>query len=51
MVGAWDLMRSAFNQRLNHDLIPVLKDKVTITTSASHDIAGMLGAAMLAINT
>jgi glucokinase len=51
MVGAWDLMRSAFNQRLNHDLIPVLKDKATITTSASHDIAGMLGAAMLAINT
>jgi glucokinase len=51
MVGAWDLMQGAFNQRLNHDLIPVLKDKVTITTSASHDIAGMLGAAMLAINT
>jgi glucokinase len=51
MVGAWDLMQGAFNQRLNHDLIPVLKDKATITTSASHDIAGMLGAAMLAINT
>jgi len=48
MVGAWGFMESAFKNRLNHDLIPVLKDKVTISTSTSHDIAGMLGAALLA---
>jgi glucokinase len=48
MVGAWDLMQSAFHQRLNQDLIPVLRGKVTVTTSTVRDIAGMLGVAMLA---
>jgi glucokinase len=48
MVGGWDLMQSAFHQRLNQDLIPVLRGKVTVTTSTVRDIAGMLGVAMLA---
>jgi len=48
MVGAWHLMQEAFNQRLNADLIPVLRDKIKVQISSAHDIAGMLGAAMLA---
>lgn len=48
MVGAWGLMQNVFNQRLNQDLIPVLRGKVAVTTSSAHDIAGMLGVAMLA---
>jgi glucokinase len=48
MVGAWSLMQSAFNQHLSQDLIPVLRGKILVSTSKAHDIAGMLGAAMLA---
>jgi glucokinase len=48
MAGAWHLMQNTFNQRLNHDLIPVLRGKVKVKLSTAHDIAGMLGAAMLA---
>jgi glucokinase len=48
MTGAWNLMQSAFHQRLNQDLIPVLREKLVVSTSAAHDIAGMLGVALLA---
>lgn len=48
MAGAWNLMENAFYQRLNHDLIPVLRSKVKVEISKAQDIAGMLGAAMLA---
>jgi len=45
---AWDLMQSAFDARLQADLIPVLRDKIKINISKSDDQAGMLGAALLA---
>lgn len=48
MVGAWDLMQKVFNQRLSQDLIPVLRQKIKVEVSTAQDIAGMLGAAMLA---
>jgi glucokinase len=48
MAGAWDLMQAAFYHRLNQDLIPVLRNKVEIKVSTTGDIAGMLGASMLA---
>ncbi|MFA6040842.1 MAG: ROK family protein [Methylophilus sp.] len=50
MVAAWGLMQNAFTQRLNQDLIPVLRGKITITSSIAQDVAGMLGAAMLAVD-
>lgn len=50
MAGAWHLMGATFQQRLNHDLIPVLRKKVKVEVSTAQDIAGMLGAAMLAAN-
>lgn len=49
MSGAWSLMSEAFNARLQHDLIPVLRDKINVTSSSAGDIAGMLGAAYLAL--
>lgn len=48
MAGAWNLMKNAFHQRLNHDLIPVLRGKIKVEISTAQDIAGMLGAAILA---
>jgi glucokinase len=48
MAGAWGLMGKVFNQRLGHDLIPVLRGKVKVEVSTAQDIAGMLGAGMLA---
>ncbi len=48
MAGAWTLMQKPFTQRLEADLIPVLRGKISVKTSAAHDQAGMLGAAMLA---
>ncbi|HEY8117776.1 MAG TPA: ROK family protein [Methylophilaceae bacterium] len=45
---AWHLMQKAFDQRLQADLIPVLRDKVTVTISSSGDQAGIIGAALLA---
>lgn len=50
MAGAWDLMQKTFNQRLNQDLMPVLRQKIKVEVSTAEDIAGMLGAAMLAAN-
>lgn len=48
MAGAWHLMEKAFHQRLNHDLIPILQQKIKVEVSTAQDMAGMLGAAMLA---
>ena len=49
LTGAWALMQAAFNQRLEADLIPVLRGKITVNISTANDTAGMLGAAMLVI--
>lgn len=45
---AWPLMREAFQQRLETDLIPVLRGRVSISISTLDDQAGIIGAAMLA---
>jgi glucokinase len=47
MSGAWPLMEKAFTQRLEADLIPVLRGKIQVKISTANDTAGMLGAAML----
>lgn len=47
MSQAWPLMQDAFNQRLQADLIPVLRDKIAIKISNSGDQAGIIGAALL----
>lgn len=47
MAGAWPLMQEPFTHRLEADLIPVLRGKMSVKTSTAHDQAGMLGAAML----
>jgi glucokinase len=44
---AWDLMQASFHQRLQHDLIPVMRQSITIQISNAGDQAGMLGAALL----
>ncbi|MDR2221091.1 MAG: ROK family protein [Methylobacillus sp.] len=48
MSPAWPLMRAAFEQRLDADLIPALRDRVRISLSALNDQAGIIGAALLA---
>src|SRR3989344_2223841 len=48
MSKAWPLMQQAFNQRLQADLIPVLRDKITVKISSNDDHAGIIGAALLA---
>ncbi len=48
MSASWPLMQGAFQQQLMQDLIPVLRNKLTITISSMGDQAGMIGAAMLA---
>lgn len=48
VVAAWSLMSAAFHQRLEHDLIPVLRGKIKVHITRSGDVAGMLGAALLA---
>ncbi len=47
MSQAWPLMAVTFHQRLNQDLIPVLRDKVVVSISSSGDHAGVIGAAWL----
>lgn len=47
MSQAWPLMQQAFNQRLQADLIPVLRGKIIIKISSSSDQAGIIGAALL----
>ena len=49
MSHAWHLMQKSFNDQLQHDLIPVLRDKISVKISSTNDTAGMLGAAMLAV--
>ena len=49
LTGAWALMQAAFNQRLEADLIPVLRGKITVKISTANDTAGVLGAALLAL--
>ena len=49
MSAGWSLMEAAFFQQLNTDLIPVLRGKVQVRLTAMGDQAGMLGAAMLAL--
>jgi len=49
VVAAWSLMSAAFQQRLEHDLIPVLRGKIQVHITRSGDVAGMLGAALLAV--
>lgn len=48
VVAAWPLISATFEQRLAHDLIPVLRGKIKVHTTRSGDVAGMLGAALLA---
>ena len=48
VAAAWSLMSAAFHQRLEHDLIPVLRGKIKVHITSSGDVAGMLGAALLA---
>ena len=51
VAGAWPLMKLAFMQRFEADLIPILRSTIKIKLSNANDKAGMLGAAMLsAIN-
>lgn len=45
---AWPLMQVAFDARLQADLIPVLRNKITIKISDAGDQAGIIGAALLA---
>ncbi|MEQ1601997.1 MAG: ROK family protein [Methylophilaceae bacterium] len=48
MSQAWPLMQAAFEERLEADLIPVLRHKVSIKISDAGDQAGIIGAALLA---
>ena len=47
VAGAWPLMKMAFMQRFEADLIPVLRSTIKVKLSNANDKAGMLGAAML----
>ena len=48
MSAGWRQMAQAFNQQLEHDLIPALRGKVKVSVSSMGDQAGIIGAAMLA---
>jgi glucokinase len=48
MRHAWHLLYPSFQSTLEADLIPALRQKVTVTPSKTEDIAGMLGASLLA---
>lgn len=47
MSKAWPLMQQAFRQRLDQDLIPVLRGRIDVRISDSGDHAGVIGAAHL----
>lgn len=47
MSKAWPLMQQAFRQRLDQDLIPVLRGRIDVRISDSGDHAGVIGAAAL----
>lgn len=49
MAQAWDLMKPAFDSKLDAELIPVLRGRVNVEISQCGDQAGMLGAALLAL--
>ena len=49
MSAAWPLMAQSFNQTLEQDLIPVLRNQVRVHISTMGDQAGVIGAAMLAL--
>jgi glucokinase len=46
---SWNLMKEAFDARLEADLIPALRGRVDVRISQSGDQAGVVGAAMLAL--
>lgn len=48
--ASWQLMEQAYQERLEADLIPVLRGKIKTVVSQAQDSAGMLGAARLAGN-
>ena len=45
--SSWDLMAAAFHARLEADLIPALRNRISIQLSHAGDQAGIIGAAML----
>lgn len=47
MSRSWFLMQESFQHRLAQDITPVLRDRVVIRLSESHDHAGVVGAAAL----
>lgn len=47
--GAWVLMKTAFMQRFEADLIPILRNTIKVKLSNANDKAGMLGAALLSL--
>jgi glucokinase len=49
MSHAWPLMQAVFMQRLERDLIPVLRGKINVSVSSSGDHAGIIGAALLSV--
>lgn len=51
MRAAWPYMQQAFSHRLEQDLIPALRGKVHVRISDMDDEAGIIGAAMLALQT
>ena len=48
--ASWHLMERTFRERLEADLVPVLRGKTNVAVSKAQDGAGMLGAAKLAGN-
>ena len=48
MTGAWTVIHPAILDSMNSNLIPPLKEKITILKSTLNDQAGLLGAAALA---
>ena len=49
VTAAWPLMKQTFTQRFEADLISVLRSTIQIKISNANDKAGMLGAAMLSM--
>lgn len=45
---SWDLMQATFDARLQRDLIPVLRNRISVNVSQCGDQAGIIGAALLA---
>jgi glucokinase len=48
MSAGWPLIKPAFTQQLDEDLIPALRGKVKVSISTMGDQAGIIGSAMLA---